>query len=701
MTGRSASRPYTPGADHVLAVWTLIVLTIGSLGIAVLLGLYQLHQRELDQDKAEIQRLGRFLATVISSHPAWPQNAAAIGPEVATLGNTVELGLSVVSADGRLVAGAGIAGGRPFSIPVDAPEIALSSTNGIGVAERPDADGVLRTHVAVPIRKTGALTGYVVAIRKSPPFFRPERGGRPFLVYLTGAGTLIVLVAVRATRRVTRHADGLIAEIEAASARQQASEAGMAEAQRLARIGSWEWDVSTDTVSWSNEHFRLFGLEPGTVTPSLDVYLQHVDPDDRAKAKATLNLSRRSGGPFVYHQQIVRADGVVRTLYSRGEAVCGADGTPVRLRGTVQDVTEQRAAAEALRQSEHRFHLAALASSEALCEWNIETGALWLNESFTALFGHSVAHPSVEFWKNLIHANDVERVDRSLQQVFASTGSLWSEEYRLRRADGTYAWVFDRGFIERDATNRPLRMIASLMDITHRKEAERLKSDFVSFVSHQLRTPLAGMNWMLELAAECERLPPDAHEYISNAREAAARLVSLVNDLLDIARLEAGRIVMTPEPVRLADATRSVLTELESLIAEKGLQVSVDADHAPAVLADPQLVRQVVMNLISNAIKYNNPGGRLDIRIAAQNDALEWSVRDTGMGIPRAAQSRLFEKFFRADNAVAQEVEGTGLGLHLVRLIIEQAGGRVWCESEPGAGALFAFTLPATQQRVH
>jgi signal transduction histidine kinase len=261
--------------------------------------------------------------------------------------------------------------------------------------------------------------------------------------------------------------------------------------------------------------------------------------------------------------------------------------------------------------------------------------------------------------------------------------------------------VFDRGFIERDATNRPVRMIASLMDITHRKEAERLKSDFVSFVSHQLRTPLAGMNWMLELAGECEGLPPDAQEYIANAREAAARLVSLVNDLLDIARLEAGRIVMTPEPVRLDDATQSVLTELESLIAAKGLQVSVDVEHAPAVLADPQLVRQVVMNLISNAIKYNQAGGRLDIRIAAQNDALEWSVRDTGMGIPRAAQSRLFEKFFRADNAVAQEVEGTGLGLHLVRLIIEQAGGRVWCESEQGAGALFAFTLPVAQQSVH
>ena len=697
MTRRSAV-PYAPRADHLIAVWTLIVVTIGSLGLAVLLGLYQLHQREREHDTAEIQRFGKVLATVINLHPAWPQNPGALSPEVATLGNIAELGLSVVTADGQLVAGAGLAGGAPFSIPLDAPEVALSRASGIGVAERRDADGVVRTHVAVPIRQSGTLMGYVVAMRQSPPLFRPDRGGQPFLVYLTLAGTLIVLVAVGATRRVTRHADGLIAELEAASVRQQASEAGMAEAQRVARVGSWEWEVSTGAVSWSNEHFRLLGLEPGAVIPSLDVYLQHVHPDDRDKAKATLNLSFRNGRPFEYHQQIVRADGVVRTLYSRGEAVCGADGRPERLRGTVQDVTELRAAAEALRKSEHRFHLAALASSEALCEWNIETGALWLNESFTALFGHPVAQPTVEFWKNLIHTNDLERVDRSLRQVFVSTGSLWSEEYRLRRADGNYAWVFDRGFIERDAASRPVRMIASLMDITHRKEAERMKSDFVSFVSHQLRTPLAGMNWMLELAAECEGLPSDAREHISDARESAGRLASLVNDLLDIARLEAGRIVVTPEPVLLAAATQSVLTELERLIAEKGLQVSVDADHAPAVLADPQLMRQAVMNLISNAIKYNNPGGRIDIRIAGQHDALEWSVRDTGMGIPRAAQSRLFEKFFRADNAVAQEVEGTGLGLHLVRLIIEQAGGRVWCESEPGAGALFAFTLPVAQK---
>src|SRR5262245_6575189 len=136
MTTRSASRPHAPRADHVLAVWMLIVITIGSLGLAVLLGLYQLHQRERDHNVTEIQRLGRFLATVIRSHPGWPENAGAIGPEVATLGNTVELGLSIVSAEGRLVAGAGIAGVEPFSIPLDAPEIALSRTGGIGVAER-------------------------------------------------------------------------------------------------------------------------------------------------------------------------------------------------------------------------------------------------------------------------------------------------------------------------------------------------------------------------------------------------------------------------------------------------------------------------------------------------------------------------------------------------------------------------------------
>jgi signal transduction histidine kinase len=235
----------------------------------------------------------------------------------------------------------------------------------------------------------------------------------------------------------------------------------------------------------------------------------------------------------------------------------------------------------------------------------------------------------------------------------------------------------------------------TFQDVTQEREVSRMKSDFVSFVTHQLRTPLAGIRWMLELTAQ--GLPPDEEvtAFVADAREAAERLVGLVNDLLDISRLESGKILIAPAELSLADTTRGVLAELDGLVRDKQLAVDVaSAPDVPNVKADPQLLRQVVLNLVSNAVKYTPAQGRVRIRFELDGGHVAWSVDDSGIGIPKDAQRHLFEKFYRADNARTVETEGTGLGLYLVRLIVERHGGRVWCESEEGRGSMFAFTLP-------
>jgi two-component system phosphate regulon sensor histidine kinase PhoR len=145
--------------------------------------------------------------------------------------------------------------------------------------------------------------------------------------------------------------------------------------------------------------------------------------------------------------------------------------------------------------------------------------------------------------------------------------------------------------------------------------------------------------------------------------------------------------------------TREVLAETDVLVQERRHRVSVSTgDHPlPAVRADAQLLRQVVMNLVSNAIKYTPAGGTIQIRLEPDGDTLRWSIHDSGIGVPRSSKAKLFEKFYRADNVSTLETEGTGLGLYLVRLIMEQLDGRVWCESEEGAGAVFQFTLPRAE----
>ena len=247
----------------------------------------------------------------------------------------------------------------------------------------------------------------------------------------------------------------------------------------------------------------------------------------------------------------------------------------------------------------------------------------------------------------------------------------------------------------KDAAGRTVGLTLTFRDATQEREISRMKSDFVSFATHQLRTPLTGIRWMLELAASETDLPAEAATYVRDARASAERLIGLVNDLLDISRLERGTLGTALEPVDLEAVTQSVLDEIGVLGRDKAHCLSVTAGgDVPPVMADPQLLRQAIMNLISNAIKYTPAGGLVAIRVGREGSRAMWSIQDTGIGVPKRSQARLFEKFHRADNAQAVETEGTGLGLCLVRLILDQFGGRVWCESEEGRGSTFTFTLP-------
>lgn len=486
-------------------------------------------------------------------------------------------------------------------------------------------------------------------------------------------------------------------EIEDSTHMLRESQRNLAHAQQLAEVGSWSWDIRTNALAWSDQQFRMFGLEPGSVAPTLDTYFSFVHPEERAFITESLDHALKSRQPLDYQQRVVRRDGTIRIIHAHGEIITDADGTPVRMVGVGQDITDRVGAEQALRESDERFQLAMLATNDALWDRTPGSKDIWWSDGFFRLFGYApdaIAY-TPESWIGLIHPEDRANVSRTLDEFLASDHAVWTCEYRFRRADGVYAWVFDRGYAVREG-GRARRLIGSMMDITARKEAERMKSDFVSFVSHQLRTPLSGMNWMLELAQDTPDLPPIAQDYIAEARASAERLGGLVNDLLDVSRLESGRLVLTIESVDMGALTLSVVDENRALVAAKGHRVVLElGDAVPSVSADAQLLRQAVANLVSNAIKYTPPGGTIVVALGQENGHVRWTVKDSGIGIPAGGQSRLFEKFYRADNALAMETEGTGLGLHLVRLVIEQLGGTVWCDSEEGKGATFGVALPA------
>jgi two-component system, NtrC family, sensor histidine kinase KinB len=249
----------------------------------------------------------------------------------------------------------------------------------------------------------------------------------------------------------------------------------------------------------------------------------------------------------------------------------------------------------------------------------------------------------------------------------------------------------------RDAAGRPTGLTITLHDVTQEREIAQMKSDFVSFATHQLRTPLSGIKWMLELAMQETDVPEAATSYMKDALGASQRLIQLVNDLLDISRLESGRMKASPQLVDLVELTRTVLDDLKRQMDEKGHGLSMETSGILEVFADPQLLRQVVLNLASNAIKYSPSGGDISVSLTRERDVVRWRIQDTGIGIPKESQRHLFEKFYRADNVASLETDGTGLGLYLVRLIVEQIGGHVGCESEEGHGATFYFTVPGAR----
>jgi len=250
----------------------------------------------------------------------------------------------------------------------------------------------------------------------------------------------------------------------------------------------------------------------------------------------------------------------------------------------------------------------------------------------------------------------------------------------------------------RDVAGQTTGLTITVHDVTQEREIAQMKSDFVSFATHQLRTPLSGIKWMLELAMQEADVPDSAGSYMKDALGASQRLIQLVNDLLDVSRLESGRMKATPRLVELVGLTRSVLDDLKLQFEEKDHRLTMETSgDLLEVFADPQLLRQVVLNLTSNAIKYSPSRGSISVRLTCEQDLVRWQIKDTGIGIPKESQRHLFEKFYRADNVAALETDGTGLGLYLVRLIVEQIGGRVGCESEEGQGATFYFTVPRAE----
>jgi PAS domain S-box-containing protein len=289
----------------------------------------------------------------------------------------------------------------------------------------------------------------------------------------------------------------------------------------------------------------------------------------------------------------------------------------------------------------------------------------------------------------------IETNDRPL--ALALTSGEKVSRYAMTKASGDDNTMLNITASPVKDNDQTIGAIAIIRDVTKEREVERTKSEFISISSHQLRTPLSAIKWFSEMLrrGDAGKLEPQQAEFVTTISASTDRMIEIVDALLNISRLESGRILIDPKPVDLKQLLQVVVDDLKPKIEERKQHFSVDIeDDIPEINLDPSLVGQVYRNLLTNAMKYTPNGGTITFTVKKEGDHIVSQVTDTGYGVPEDEKVKMFKKFFRGTNITKVETDGTGLGMYMAKLIVESSGGKIWFESTESHGTSFWFTLP-------
>ena len=429
----------------------------------------------------------------------------------------------------------------------------------------------------------------------------------------------------------------------------------------------------------------------------------HPDAHEEEEAAAMLQaLMSGSVEQREMDRRCVDKSGQVVWLHVLGRPLRDGNGKPRHALLVIRDATGRKRAEKSLRENEERFRQVAHFSKDVFWVLDIQpTLRVYVNPAFKDVWGWFPEGGTMTFgdWRSSVHPDDRERVAREFQS--AQNGDTeCNVEYRIVRPDGSVRHIHDRGVLIRDVRGRPYRVAGVAIDVTERVAMERLRNEFISIVSHELRTPLTSLRASLGLidGGIVGEVPEEMRSLVRIAKEGSERLVRLLNDLLDIEKIESGRFEYRMEPVDLVALTAHVIDSTRALGNQRGIEIlaTYDVDEAP-VIADGDRLTQVITNLLSNATKFSSEGAPVEVSVKRNGQAYRVAVLDYGVGIPPEFREKVFQKFAQADSSSTRAHGGTGLGLSIARSIVERHGGTIDFDSEPGRGTVFFFDIPTAE----
>ncbi len=400
------------------------------------------------------------------------------------------------------------------------------------------------------------------------------------------------------------------------------------------------------------------------------------------------------------HTILIDKHGGMRPVADSAAPIYDSAGKQRGIIVVFRDITAEQKIERELEASNERFELASKATTDAIYDMNFKTGRIVWSEALYSQYGYTKKErtDSLEWWTQHIHPDDAMRVEKELNHLLQGKQKTGVYEYRFHKADGTYAYVRDRLFLQRDPSGEPLRLIGSLLDITKQKELDQAKDEFISLVSHQLRTPLTAIRLFTEMliTGQVGSLQKEQYDYLEKVDISTKRMIQLVGDILNISRIELGRLKIKPQLTDVNKLIQSHIDEVRPLAANKEVTIAFKPVATLSPIAIDQLLfGQIIHNLVTNAIRYSRTQkGKVALTFTKEKNGYVLCVSDNGIGIPAAAQPHIFQRFYRADNAIKVEGEGTGLGLYLIKLIAELSGGKVWFESIERKGATFYVKIP-------